>query len=234
MKWTAVCLCLAITLAYPVAMSADEMRSYRRRDWRGCAAYLADTVSPDDVIMVLTDQPFGRVQHRFFGKYDWPVGHRPLAEAMWTLAVSDSHFERLNRQTGRCYVVIAYPVEPQAENAYRTHRPGTASHTMGAAPVGYRLVKFRGLDLLIREDGSGGLVGEVLAICDDLLSLPHSDPSTNVIPLILKARTQLHLGLVDKAKRAYAQAAALVPNTQVEYFERATAAWSQRVENGER
>ncbi len=224
LKWTAVCLCLAITLAYPAVMCADEMRSYRRRDWRGCARYLADMVSPDDVIMVLTDQPFGRVQHRFFGKYEWPGEHRPLAEAMWTLAVSDSHFKRLSRQAGRCYTVIAYPVEPQTGDAYRLHG-------LQAAPDGYRLVKFRGLDLLIHEDWSGDLAREVITTCDDLLSLPHSDPSTNVIPLILKSRTQLHLGLVDKAERVYLQAAALVPETQVEYFNQATAGWSPQAKS---
>jgi len=222
LRRTAVCLCLAITLAYPAAMSANEVNSYRRRDWRSCARYLADRVTPDDVIMVLTDQPFGRVQHRFFGKYEWPTEHRPLAEAMWTLAVSDSHFERLRRQTGRCYTVIAYPVEPQAEYAYRMHG-------LQAAPDGYRLVKFRGLDLLIHEDWSGDLAREVITTCDDLLSLPHSDPSTNVIPL--KSQMKLHHGEADEAERAYLQAAALVPETQVEYFNHATAGWAPQAKS---
>ena len=219
LRWSVLCLAVATIFVYPGAMSAEELRSYRRRDWRGCATYLAEQVTPDDVIMVLTDVPFGRVQHRFFGKYDWPIERRPLAEAMWTLGVSDAHFDRLSKQAGRCHTVIAYPVEPQNENAYR-------SRGLQAAPEGYRLSKFRGLDLLVGEDRVGRVAEKVIGICDDLASLPLADPSTNVVPLVLKARMELHLGRVDRAERDFSQAAALVPEIQDDYFNRATGRWA--------
>ena len=220
-KRIAVCAGLAATFAYPALMSADEMRNFRRRDWRGCAAYLSDLVTPDDVVMVLTDQPFGRVQKRFFGKYEWTPKRRPLGEAMWTLAISDSHFQRLCRQSGRVYTVIAYPVDPQPEEAYR-------SGGLREAPAGYRLEKFRGLDLLIRDGGIDNLMEEVVAICGDLLKLPRADPSTNIVPLILRSRIQFHLGNVDEGEALLARAAALVVPIQADYFERATVEWVPR------
>jgi hypothetical protein len=223
MKWSVVCLCFTVTLAYPAVMSADEARSYRRRDWQGCAAYLGGMVTPDDVVMVLTEQPFGRTQHRFFGKYEWPVERRPLAEAIWTLAISDSHFERLTRQTGRCYTVIAYPVEPQAKNAY-------LSHGLQQAPENFQLRKFRGLDLLIGDKSSGDLAEEVIAACDTVAALPHEDESTSVIPLTLESRLQQYLGRGHRAEQCLAQAAALVPEIQADYFDRVTAGWLQRSE----
>jgi hypothetical protein len=219
-RWPVLCIALASVFGYPMVMSADEMGSYRRRDWRGCAAYLGQRVMPDDVIMVLTDDPFGRTQHRFFGKYEWPADRRPLAEAMWTLAISDAHFRRLCAQKGRVYTVIAYGVEPQGRDAY-------LSCGLSAAPEGYDLVKFRGLDLLIREDRAGSVTDQVLAGCDDLLQLAHADESTRVIPLILRSRVYLESGQSAEASQLCARARALVPEKQVEYFEHATAGWRQ-------
>jgi hypothetical protein len=222
-KWSVVCLCFTVTLAYPAVMSADEARSYRRRDWQGCAAYLGGMVTPDDVVMVLTEQPFGRTQHRFFGKYEWPVERRPLAEAMWTLAISDSHFERLTSQTGRCYTVIAYPVESQAKDAY-------LSSGLQQAPENFQLHKFRGLDLLIGDKSSAGFAQEVIAACNMLTALHHEDQSTNAIALTLESRMQQYLGGTHRAEQCLAQAAVLLPESQADYFARATAGWPQRSE----
>ena len=56
----AACVVVVGTLAYPAAMSAEEARSYRRLDWRGATAQLGEFITANDVIMVLSDRPFGR------------------------------------------------------------------------------------------------------------------------------------------------------------------------------
>ncbi len=209
-------ICLAIS--YPVAATLTEAQSFRRIDWQGCAAYLKTRVTGDDVILTLTDAPFGRVQKRFFGKYEWPSEGRALCEAAWTLAISDSHFDRLGQRRGRIYAAVVREVPPQSEHLF---------HTTGLRepPAGFDLVKFRGLDLLVERAPQALLPRHTLAICDMLANLPLASPSTKVIPLTLKARMLARLGLPEQAQASYAAARSLVGPKQIELFEHATASW---------
>ncbi len=206
--------------AYPVSMSAGGIGAYRRLDWRGCAAYLGEVVTPDDVVLVLSERPFGQPQITFRGKHDWERSKRPLAEALWTFATSDSHFERLTRKTGRCYTVITYLIEPQSKDAY-------LAQGLQGAPHGYRLVKFRGLDVLVRERSNGNLFGEILETCDDLLETPRIYESTNAVVHALKARVALHLGLNGEAAESYAAARSLVDPTHLDTFDHLTSSWAK-------
>ncbi len=219
LRWASVSVLLATVFAYPTVVSAEEAQCYRNRDWRGAAAFLKDVVTPDDVVAVLTERVFGASQRPFRGKHDWPKEDRPLAEAMWTLATSESHFNRLIKQTGRCYLVLDYPVEPQARDTY-------LSWGLQTAPPGFQLAKFRGLDILIRDQWDGSLMAELLAGCDELLKIPRLHPSTNAIVFVLKARLLQHLGRMDEAAECYQDACALVPADQMDLFKHSTAAWS--------
>ncbi len=134
---------------------------------------------------------------------------------MWTLAVSDGHFGRLLEQGGRIYTVIAYDVGSQQPADYE-------SRGLHAPPPGYQLHKFRGLDLLVRE-GQTDLPRDVMSICDDLLAIHHTDASTDVIPLILKARLLHRSGMHDEAIDAYRRALHMVPPIHRDYFDHATA-----------
>lgn len=219
LRGAVMAVCIVATLSYPAAMSGSEMSSYRRRDWRGCARYLSQQIKPKDAVLVLTEQPFGRVQKRFWGKYEWPVDHRPLGEAIWTLAYSDPHFERLRRVEGRCFAVIAYPTGPQSKEAYR-------EHGLQKPPDGYKLAKFRGLDLLIPIESRATALEQALAICTDLATLEHANPSTKVIPMALKARILGELGDDAGSLSAYAEAKSLVPAIQRAYFDGVTSTWA--------
>lgn len=222
LRWASVSVLLATVFAYPIAVSADEVQCYRRRDWRGAAAFLEELVTSNDVVAVLSERVFGRAQRPFRGKHDWPREKRPLAEAMWTLATSDSHFHRLIKRTGRCYLVLDYPVLPQAKDAY-------LSRGLQTAPPGFQLVKFRGLDLLLREQWNGTLLEELLAGCDELLKIPRLDPSTNAVVFALKARILQQLDQPEQASSCYLRAQELVPNHQRQLFEHATATWTDRL-----
>lgn len=212
-------LVLASVFTHPGRATFREMQSYRRVDWRGCARRLEGKIQPDDVVMVLTEQPFGRVQNRFFGKYEWEVDQRPLGEAIWTLAVSDAHFDRLSKQRGRVHTVICYEVQPQSMT--RFVRRGLAK-----APDGFELTKFRGLDLLTPTTRKDSVEDGVLSACRMLLELPRDDSSTNIVPLTMIARMQLHRGDGMAAAGAFAQARALVPSTQQRYFDALTTSWT--------
>lgn len=209
---------IVCTLAYPAAMSAEETRSYRRLDWRGSAARLGEFITANDVIMVLSDRPFWRPQITFRGKHDWPRSKKPLAEALWTFAHSDSHFDRLCKQTGRSYTVITYMIEPQREDAY-------FARGLQASPPGSELTKYRGLDLLVPSSFSGNLFEDMIRQCDELLTLPREHESANAVVLALKARLLLRLHRRDEAGESYRAARALVPPAQLELFDHLTESW---------
>lgn len=214
----AIVAAVCLAMAHPVAATIRESQSFRRIDWQGCATFLERRVTEHDVIMTLTDAPFGRIQKRFFGKYEWPAAGRPLSEAAWTLATSDSHFERLNRRHGRIFVTVVRDVPPQPKNLYR-------SIGLQRPPAGFDLVKFRGLDLLIEQDSSNPLPRRMLAICDMLADLPLVNASTKVVAMALKTRMLDRLHLPEQARATYAAARMLVPATQADLFEFATASW---------
>lgn len=215
-----LCGCVGIAiLAYPAVMSADEMAGFRRRDWRGLAAYLEGRAADEDVAMVLTEIPFGQNQSTFFSKYDRGLTASPLAHPLWVFAYSDTHFEKLLARPGRCYLVIAYPTPPQRRDDY-------LSTGLTAAPDGMELVKFRGLDLVFRNTASLGGPEAILSVLDDMLAIPRRHPSTNAIPLSLKARMLLRMGNKRQAAEAFRTARGLVPDMHRPYFDRATASWA--------
>lgn len=209
-------------LIWPGTLAIGAMNDFRVRDWRGCADHLTDRIAPDDVVMVLGDVPFGRVQDRFFGKYEWPVSRRPLGEAMWTLAVSDNHFDRLRKQSGSVYVVVARPVESQERDEY-------LETGLRAAPPGYTLTKFRGLDLLVPKSRSKGDAQTTIEqICRDALTWPLENDSVRVIPMTLLSALSLHEGDAAQGMHWYAEAETLVPPAQKETFKHATRDWKNR------
>ena len=216
----AACVLIVGTLAYPAAMSAEETRSYRRLDWRGSVAQLGEFITANDVIMVLSDRPFGRPQITFRGKQDWPRSKRPLAEALWTFAYSDSHFDRLCKQTGRSYTVITYMIEPQSEDAY-------LAHGLQASPPGSELTKYRGMDVLVPNSFSGNLFEDMILQCDELLTLSREHESANAVVLALKARLLHRLHRDTEAIESYRAARALVPSAQLELFDHMTSPWAE-------
>lgn len=209
---------LSITLAYPARMSADEAQNYRRIDWRGCAAFLSQSIGPDDVVMVLTETPFGRVQQRFFGKYEWPRRGRPLGEAAWTLAISDRHFERLLRQKGKCVAVLVRRVLPQRAGAFQTAG-------LQSPPPKHRLVKFRGIDVLIPEAPAASIRRQAIELCDALTAIDLLDDSTKAVPLTLKTRLLLSEGRSGEARQTYHDARRRIPPVRLALFDAQTQVW---------
>ena len=203
---------LGITFAYPARMSAEEARNYRRIDWRGCSEFLSQTIGVDDVVMVLTDTPFGRVQQRFFGKYEWPRHERPLGEAAWTLAISDNHFERLLRKKGKCVAVLARRVLPQRAGIFQTAG-------LRSPPPNHRLVKFRGVDVLIPTVSAASIRQQAIELCDALTAVDLLDDSTKAVPLTLKTRLLLSEGRFDEARRTYRDARLHVPPARLALFD---------------
>ena len=216
----AACVLIVGTLAYPAAMSAEETRSYRRLDWRGSATQLGEFITVDDVIMVLSDRPFGRAQITYRGKHDWPRSKRPLAEALRTFAYSDSHFDRLCRQTGRSYTVITYMIEPQTKDAY-------LARGLQVSPLDSVLTKYRGMDVLVPSSFSGNLFEDMIRQCDELVTLPREHESANAVVLALKARLLHRLHRRDEAVDSYRAARALVPSAQLELFDHMTSSWAE-------
>ncbi len=216
--YAAVFVGLWITFAYPARMSAEEAQSYRRIDWRGCAEFLSESIGADDVVLVLTDTPFGRVQQRFFGKYEWPRSGRPLGEAAWTLAISDNHFERLLRQKGKCVAVLVRRVLPQRAGAFQTAG-------LQSPPSNHRLVKFRGIDVLIPEAPAASIRRQAIELCDALTAIDLLDYSTKAVPLTLKTRLLLSDGRFDEARRTYHDARRYVPPVRLALFDAKTQSW---------
>ncbi|MHC5109554.1 MAG: glycosyltransferase family 39 protein [Planctomycetota bacterium] len=207
---------VGLIMVYPARMSAEELRSYRRIDWRSCAGALSERVGADDVVMVLTDAPFGRVQQRFFAKYEWPQGRRPLGEAVWTLAISDAHFQRLINQPGRCYATVARHVAPQRSNDYRRE-------SLEVVPDNIKVTHFRGVDLIELTDRNLSGAQQIIQLCDALASLPLEHESARAIPLALKARVLNRPGLELKARAAHTAARDLVPAERLPLFDQMTA-----------
>lgn len=203
-----------LLLAGPARSTYAWSRLYFNADWRGCATYLADKVTADDVVIVLQDRALGEYQPTFWGKHEWPNDRkRPLAEAAWTLATSEPHWQRLLRQRGRCFLVVKYSEWAQPRDAYRTRG-------LQSAPAGMQLVKFRGLDLLWRDEAAGDPHARLLVACDDLLAVPLEHPDARAISYLLRSRLQLHVYDLDAARASLDLAAASVPQSLREWFDR--------------
>lgn len=175
-----------LLIATPAGAALIQSRSYSNPDWRGCATYLRDRVSADDIIIVIQDRPVGEYQSTFWGKYEWPDSFdAPLAESAQTFVTSSSHWNRLLRQSGRCYLVIYHQVVGDTANAYR--RAG-----LRRAPTGATMTKFRGLDLLEFQTSDRGLVA-VREACRAALTIPmvHEDIWTIPKALITKIERKL-------------------------------------------
>ncbi|MCK4658993.1 MAG: glycosyltransferase family 39 protein [Phycisphaerae bacterium] len=216
LQYVTVTTVVALVLASPAWATLQWAGRYFNTDWQGCAAYLADKVTGDDVIMVLDDRPLGKYQPPFWGKCEWPERpHRPLGESVWTLAVSESHWRRLLSKKGRCFLVVKYParqkVGGQPPDAY-------LGEGLASAPVGMELVKFRGLDLLFRKEPAGDPIAGMIAACDDLLALPRRCPDSQAIPYVLRSRLQLHRGDVTGAVDSFRSACQCVPQEQKAWF----------------
>ena len=89
--------------------------------------------------------------------------------------------------------------------------------------MGFRLVKFRGLDLLISTHPSGDLTTDMIAACGMLASLPHEHREAGAIGLALRSRLELRAGDPVAAERSLQSARALLPAHRTEWFERAVA-----------
>lgn len=184
-QWTGL-LSGLLLISVPAHATIIQSRSYSNPDWRGCAAYLEDRVAANDVIMVIQDRPLGEYQSTFWGKYEWPRGFdAPLAEAAHTFVTSPSHWERLLRQTGRCYLVVHHQVAGETSNAY-------LGAGMQTAPTGTILTKFRGLDLLERRNSDRGLAA-VAEACRISLAVPMAHESVWTIPKALITKIEREL-----------------------------------------
>lgn len=175
-----------LLIATPAGATFIQSRSYSNPDWRGCAAYLRDRVSADEVIIVIQDRPVGEYQSTFWGKYEWPRSFdAPLAESAQTFVTSSSHWNRLLRQTGRCYLVIYHQVVGETADAYR-------QAGLQKAPIGATMTKFRGLDLLEFQTSNRGLVA-VSEACRAALTIEmvHEDIRTIPKALITKIERKL-------------------------------------------
>ena len=201
-------------LAGPARSTIAWTRLYFNADWRGCAACLVDKVTADDVVIVLQDRALGKYQPAFWGKCEWPEEGRPLAEAAWTLATSDSHWQRLLQQRGRCFLVIKYAEWFQPRDAY-------LARGLQSAPPGMQLAKFRGLDLLWRDDDLAPRAqAGLLTACDDLLKVPLEHADARAIPYLLRSRVELHAGDLGAARASLRCAATHVPAELNAWFER--------------
>jgi hypothetical protein len=205
-------------LAAPAGSAWRQHALCDQQDWRGCGQFLADRVNASDVVLVLEDRSLGEYQPPFWGKYEWRHdAPKPLAEAAWTLATSRPHWERLQRQSGRCFLVLARSVEPQDAAAY-------LQAGLQQAPAGWTLHKFRGLDLLSPAAAQPNGAAGVAEACRVLAGWPWATPGVQAIPLLLRGRLLEAAGAHDEAREAFAAARACVPEAQ--------RAWLTRVAGG--
>lgn len=203
---------LSILVASPMHMTLRRMNYFSRPDWRGCAARLEPTVSPNDVIVVFQDRPLLEPQATFWGKYDWPVSMaRPLAEPLWSLASSESHWQRLTKQDGQVYVVIRREVRAGPEDIY-------LSYGLAEAPSGATLEKFRGLDLLTLRSPADSAVGRLIQACNLLASMPKEHADSDAMVLALRSRLELLGGQFAFAVESYDRAQQLVPAGLSDWF----------------
>ena len=209
-----------LLLVGPARSTYARSRLYFNADWCGCAAHLADRVTADDVIIVLQDRTLGEYQPTFWGKHEWPEEGRPLAEAAWTFATSEPHWQRLLKQRGRCYLVVKYAEWEQPRDAY-------LARGVQSAPPGMQLAKFRGLDLLWREQVPVEPHARLLAACADLLAVPLEHSDVRAIPYLLRSRLQLHAGDQESARASLELAAARVPEFKSEWFKHYSAPLAQ-------
>lgn len=203
---------LAVLLASPMHKTLGLTNHFFRPDWRGCAAYLETRVSPRDVIIVFQDRPLSRPQATFWGKYDWPTSMaRPLAEPAWSLASSESHWQRLAKQAGQVYLVIRRSVRAGPRDAY-------LARGLHEAPHGTTLTKFRGLDLLTISTPADSAIDRMIQACDILVSIPKKHADSDAIPLALRSRLELLAGRLPSAVESFDRARQLVPPRLSDWF----------------
>ena len=219
--WLATAAAAVLVIA-PVSAHANDL--YRNPDWAGCADYLQGLVTPGDVILVVDDRPLGEYQPTFWGKFDWPANFdRPMAEAAWIFVVSEPHWARLPRDAHRCFVVLKHPMQIEPGDAY-------LDRGLQAPPPGWRLVKFRSLDLLVpRSAPPAGAYAAVQAGCEALLEVPMHHNEVYAIPYALLARLCAERGDTMAARHAYEQARQLVPADRQDWFDRVTVRTSQQL-----
>ena len=218
LAWTAGLAVVILLLASPAASTFGRTRQYFRPDWRGCAEFLEDRVTPEDVIIVFQDRPLGRPQMTFWGKYDWPREmDKPLAEPAWTLASSEPHWQRLAAKTGYPYIVIRYDLEPGLKDDY-------LNHGLTEAPPGMTLKKFRSLDLLTRSPRDPNhMTGRLIRACDDLIAIPKQHADSNVMLYVLRSRIELLANDPTAAACSLELAKKAKPNRLSQWFDDAVA-----------
>lgn len=195
--------------AYGIYSLRDQ---YFRPDWRGCAKFLRSRTTPDDVLFVFHDRPLGKAQTTFWGKYEWPPNApKPLAEPAWSLACSQPHWRRLTSQRGRAFLVIRCDVGNGRADDY-------LRHGIQSAPSGLTLKKFRGLDVLYRDEPHAEPLDRFIRACDDLLALPKRYPQSDAMLLALRSRLELTIGDDKAAVRSWSEAMGFVPRRLHSWF----------------
>jgi len=195
---TVLLLVVASPALYAILAGYDPL--YRRPDWRGCADYLVDKTTSDDVIITFEDRKLGPgwTQPNFWGKYDWPAEkQRPLAESAWTLVASQAHWQRLIAKTGRCLIVVKNFGDTD-ESASIQPSAGMTART------------FRGLTLLSRPSPEGDPTARMIRACDDLITLPKRYADANAFLYVLRSRLQLHSGDAAAATESFQLAQRIV------------------------